>query len=97
MLEIATVFPHLTSLELKLNKSERLACREFWELWPNLEDLKVKGDQLTLVQNYDADFCGIHQEEVELLREMDEGSLGSVQTVPIRPSLLTMRSKCSYL
>ena len=93
MADIGRVFPHLNSLELTLNRSEHVPCREVWETWPNLQELKVRGTCGTLEQNYDAEFCGIHEEEAELLRGMDDEYLRNVQIVPIRPSLLTMRCK----
>ena len=44
-------------------------------------------------KRYDADFLGIHEEEVEFLRGQDEDYLRSVHIVPIRASLLTMSSE----
>ena len=93
MLEIKTVFPHVTSLRFWLNQSECIPLRELWELWPNLEKLNIHGNDLTLTHNYDADFCGITEERAKELREMDEDRLRTVQVETICPSLLTMRSK----
>ena len=94
MLEIRTVFPHLTSLKLSPLEPERLLCPEFWEVWSNLQELNISGPGGVLRQNFDAEFCGINEEEAELLRDMDDEFLKRVQIVPIRPSLLTMQSKC---
>ena len=94
MQEIKAVFPHIASLELILHESEDLPCQEFWELWPDLQELEVRGIECTLSRNFDAEFCGVHKEEAKVLREMDQEYLRAVHIVPIRPSLLTMRSKC---
>ena len=42
------------------------------------------------LRNFDAEFCGIHQEEVELLWNMGEEYLRNVNIVPIRPCVSTM-------
>ena len=55
--------------------------------------MKIDGNECILTRNYDADFCGISEEEAEVLRGMDEEYLENVQIVPIRPSLLTMSSE----
>ena len=94
MYEIKAAFPNVTSLDLDFRQTERIPCQELWELWPGLEELKVEGVSETLRQNYDAEFCGIFEEEAELLRAQDEEFLRTVQIVPIRPCLLTMRSEC---
>ena len=96
LLEVKALFPNVTWLEVVCSRAEHLRPSEefrFWELWRNLEDLDIDG--IILGRNYDADFCGINEEEVELLREMndDEDYLQSVHIVPIRPSLLTMPSE----
>ena len=93
LMEIRTTFPNLTTLELILYVSEHPPYGELWELWPNLEELNIKGAKMTLRKNYDAEFCGINEEEAELLRKMDDEYLRNVHLVPIRPSLLTMQSK----
>ena len=92
---IKAVFPHAKSLELFLSGFEHLPCREIWELWPRLEELKILGSQMTLSKNLDAEFCGIHEVEAVDLRELewDEEYLRTVQIVPIRPSLFTMKGK----
>ena len=92
LVELKSAFPRLTSLELSLYRAEHVPCGEFWELWPTLEELKFSGTESILRQNYDAEFCGISEQEAELLRGMDEEYLRSVQIVPIQPSLLTMQS-----
>ena len=94
MAEIKAIFPHLTSLELLFCGfvSEDIPC-EVAEVWPNLEYLKIHGGDCFVTRNYDADFLGINEEEAEELRGKDEEYLRTVQIVPIRPSLLTMKSK----
>ena len=93
LVEIKAAFPHVIALELYLCQSEYAPCGEVWELWPNLEQLKLSVTWITVRKNYDAEFCGIHKEEVELLREMDDEFLRTVQIVPIRPSLLIYYAK----
>ena len=93
MPEIKAIFPHVTSLTFEFNISEPLNFGEIWELWPDLEELEIFGKNPTPTRNLDADFCGIHEEEAEALRKMDEDYLRKVQIVPIRVSLLTMRRK----
>ena len=93
LVEIKGAFPHVTSLEMDLYDFGPLPCGEIWEMWPKLEELKISGSQITLTRNYDADFCGIHEEEASQLRKMDENYIRAVHLVPIRPSLLTMKRK----
>ena len=93
LLEFKTIMPHVVSMELRFRSSGRVPCAELWELWPNLEELKIFGLMSKLTENYDAEFCGISEEEAEELRTMDDEYLGNVHIVPIRPSLLTMQSE----
>ena len=93
MWEIKAVFPHAASLDLTLSKLDHVPCAEIWELWPDLEELKVHVRGCPKIKNNDAEICGVHEEEAENLRGMDDEFLRTVQIVPIRPSLLTMESK----
>ena len=87
------VFPNVCWLKLDIDKAKSLPCQALWELWPQLEHIEVCGEGNTLTHNYDAEFCGIHDEEAELLRKMDNKYLRRVHIVPIRPSVVTMRGK----
>ena len=97
LIQVRTLFPHVTSLDYDhLMPPGHVPCREFWELWPQLEELRVSGVYNMPGKNYDAIFCGMTEEEAELLREMDDEFLRTVLLVPVRPSLLTVPSKCNY-
>ena len=81
--------------DLGSEHSDFLPLTELWQLWPLLEDIKVEGHYKCLERNYDAEFCGIHDEEAMYLRELPDGFLEAVHIVPIQPSLLTMPSECA--
>ena len=89
------VFPNVTILKFHLNFCDwdLAPLTEVWELYPNLEELKMKGEFNKLNCSYDSQFCGIFEEEAEWLRTRDEEYLKAVHIVPIRPSVLTMPSK----
>ena len=90
-----SAFPQITRLNLVLSHVEPVPFSEIWGLWPHLEQVQVRGVYNLLKRNYDADFCGVFPEEAAKLEKEDEDYLKAVHTVPIRPSLLTMHSKCS--
>ena len=94
-----TLFPNASILHLHLNGYKFLDRRrdfapveEIWECWPQLEELKFFGQNNFLNRNYDSDFCGIHVEEVNLLRQKGSEYLQNVHIVPIKPCLLSMPS-----
>ena len=66
---------------------------ELWAHWSQVEFAEIKEAEIELDENFDAEFLGIHEEEVDLLRQMDVESLEMVNVVPIRPSILTMLRK----
>ena len=70
---------------------------EIWEGWPQLEELKFYGRWNILNRNYDLDFCGIHEDEANLLKLNSDEYLRSVHIVHIKPCLLTMPSKLSVI
>ena len=74
----------------QLLERDALPLSEFFELWPDLEELLITGDHNHLVRSYDSDFCGINDEEAELLRGKDEEFLEAVHIVPTKPSLTLM-------
>ena len=91
-------FPNLHSLQLELGTyfldADPVPLSEIFRLWPELKELKIKGFNMAQSRSYyDADCCGINEEEAELLGQEDEGYLRNVMIVPIRPSLSTMFSK----
>ena len=90
----ARTFPNISCLKIICTLlAGGIPFSEIWELWPRLEELEVSGDCLILRDSYDAEFCGIHPEEAKILREKDDEYLKTVNIVPIRPSILTMKSK----
>ena len=90
---LSAIFPNVSSLTMDFYRSRCIHCGEIWEFWPNLEELKIIGEQMTLSQNFDSEFCGIDDAEAAELRELAEDQLLTVQLAPVYPSLLTMRSK----
>ena len=98
MIPLRWLTPNIVSLELDVSQSweteaDIVPFLKIWELWPKLEVLKVAGGVNYLERNYDADFCGIHEEEAAFLREMGMDFLTAVHIVPAKPSVLTMLSK----
>ena len=96
--QLRAVFPNVTTLHLRRPRwshvcfydSDVVSLSDIWEMYPALEELKIKGKADKPNSNYDAQFCGISEEEAELLREKDEEYLRAVNIVPIRPSVLTI-------
>ena len=62
----------MTSLELVIRYFDYLPCAKLWECWQNVDELEISGEFITLTKNYDAKFCGISEEEAEVLRGMNE-------------------------
>ena len=89
--------PNITSLELDLFQPPYLyeIFSEIWDFWPRLELVKIKGSGGEHERNYDADFCGIHEEEASYLRGQGEEFLKAIHIVPTKPSPLTMTSESS--
>ena len=93
------LFPNASALHLHSNGyrfSDRARdfapFEEIWNCWPQLQELKFYGQNNSLNRNYDSDFCGIHEEEADLLRQEGKEYLERVHIVPIKPCLLTMPS-----
>ena len=95
---IRAKFPLVTSLNLKMSNcwlecmDPRALC-QMWGLWPTLEKLELTGYVKATTRCFDADFCGIHEDEAQMLREMSEEYLDAVHIVPFKPSVCTMPSK----
>ena len=101
LIPIKSLAPDLTSLEIKIYKFFHLSVdvapfSDIWTLWPQLVELKVNVSARRPNRNYDADFCGIFEEEAEVLRGQNEEYLQKVHVVPIRPCVLTMARKSRY-
>ena len=96
---LQALFPNISSLQLKCTRQidstewTVVPLADIWECWPQLEDLKKTWRGLSAIHSYDADFCGIHQEEVDMLAWEGREYLQNVHIVPIRPCILTMSSK----
>ena len=98
---LKSVFPNIVSLTLKMDNNRALdrdvmQLPDICEMWPDLEELEITGDYNFLERCYDADFCGIHEQEAEMLKEMGDEHLQRVKIVPIKPSIPTMRSKFGF-
>ena len=83
---LCTLFSNVSILHLNLPWAIAIVPRnipvaEICKYFPQLAELKIKGEDPSL----DADFCGILEEEVELMREETEDYLKLVHIVPIRP------------
>ena len=75
---IPSLFPNVRVIELRvidtiLLGQHPLPFAGIFQVWPNLEELEVTGGRNYLDRNYDADFCGIHEQEAEFLREKAGG------------------------
>ena len=95
---LKSLFPKVTTLEIRGNRSIRLKrdslpLSEIFQFWPDLKKLRIFGAKNFPNRHYDADLCGIHEEEAALLRQMNPDFLQHVHIVPIKPSLLSMTSK----
>ena len=97
---IQRIFPSISELKLTLHRTllvgdDVLPISDICEYyWRQLEKLTVTGDRTGWPCNYDASFLGIHKEEVEELRGMDQDFLRAVNIVPIQRCLFAMPSKC---
>ena len=98
LIPIQSMAPDVTWLELKISHTFKFDVdvapfSDIWKLWPQLVGLRITVSAKYPNRNYDADFCGIYEEEAEILREKDANYLRNVHIVPVRPSILTMTSK----
>ena len=71
-------------------RSTPVLHEDLWAAWPELEIVDVRESENALGMNFDSQFLGIHPEEVECLRKLDDESLGKMNIVPVQPSILTM-------
>ena len=94
---VEQTFPEVTQLAffpfLDRDDHTVVPYSKIFKNWPNLKTLSVRDGFEYHVSNYDAEFCGINQEEAELLGTMDNEDLRRLHIVPIRPCVSTMPSK----
>ena len=92
-------FPAVVDLSTKpgMSDAHTVPYALIFRLWPNLRTLAITGTTVDQLRNCDAEFCGINQEEVELLKSVDEEHLRDVYIVPVRPCVTTMSSKLDVL
>lgn len=89
--ELRQMFPNLTEFIVE-DPTPAVPYNELWAFWPELTTVHLmEWYHDILARNFDADFLGIHHDEVELLRTLDAEVLEQMQIVPTRPSVLTMR------
>ena len=96
--ELATLFPNLRSLCLcdSNNFTKGDAFRHIWRWLPSLEKLDMSiALEIDLFpnSNFDAEFCGLYEEEAAYLREKDDTYLKTVNIVPPFPPINYMRGK----
>ena len=96
LLQLMKSFPALNHLEVSppcdRNNSIKLPYKDIFRCWPKLISIDILGDQFNFFafRNSDAEFCGIYEEEVELLWTESDEYLSNVHYVPVRPCLSTM-------
>ena len=89
------IFPNVSRLSLSQMMTEAggIPYEDLWAHLSQVEILEITKAYMELGENLDAAFLGINQEEVDLLRKMDDKSLETMNIVPVRSSILTMRRK----
>ena len=99
LLQLEKSFPNLAKLKLFSESftGRAVPYRLIFRFWPDLKTLFISSGTWDLedkaLPNWDAEFCGINQEEVELLRGKEEEYLRNLHIVPVRPCVSTMKSK----
>ena len=90
-----TIFPNISVLRLSCRGVIEGLFLEIFEHWPQLVELELTRPYYdpVFLRNSDASFCGIHEEEAELLSQKDEDFLKKVHIVPIRNCILTMQGQ----
>ena len=100
--DLSPIFPNVVNLELDaqlmhpLSPNASAVWRDLWACWPHLESVSLDYQRGALRWNFDAEFLGVHSEEVEILRGMDKPSLEKLNLVPIRPSVLIFSRKMRH-
>ena len=73
---------------------EPLPYHKLWTNWADLEELEIREELYPNSSvNHDAEFCGIHPQEVRELQKKDENFLRAVHIVPIQPSITNLSRK----
>ena len=95
------IFPHvsqitLTEERMMMADPEEMPYEVLWTHWSQVEFMEIAEMRFELGENFDAEFLGLNQEDVNLLRQMDDESLDRMNIVPIRPSVLTMKRKVNF-
>ena len=93
--DLSGIFPNVSSIRMiaLAARADQALYEDLWAAWPDLVSLDVREPGKSMGMNFDAQFLGIHPEEVERLREFDDEFLGKMNIVPVRPSILTMSRK----
>ena len=88
-------FPELTELQLFPDcfYAHDILYMNIFRFWPNLKKLVLSGQFSNRNANVDQVFCGVHQEELELLWKYGEKHLRKLHIVPVRPCLPTLTRK----
>ena len=90
---LSVLFPNISVLHFRMMVNDNLV-RDVFQHWCHLVELNLWMDWEGMPKrNYDSEFCGISEEEAEMLRHQDTVYLLNVHIVPIRPCLVTMLSK----
>ena len=89
------IFPNVNHVSLfqLMTELNEIPYEVLWAQWSHVEFMEITESEIELGENFDAEFLGINPEEVNLLRQMDDASLETINVVPIRPSILTMPRK----
>ena len=66
------------------NRADILSFSELFKLGPQLERIKIRDGGHELERSFDADFCGIHEEEANYLRDKENEFLEAAHIVPIK-------------
>ena len=95
--DLSPIFPQLRYISIDAWPLEGTAALvpygDLWASCPEIESIDVDEGGYAKKRNFDAEVLGINPEEVEILRTFDDKSLGEMNVVPIRPSILTMTRK----
>ena len=100
--DLAILFPNLRTLVLPCIKNYKPgnSFRQIWSQLPRLEKLVMSmTGKLSCFCGYhfDAQFCGIYDEEAAILRKMDEAYLKTVNIVPPFRPIHYLRGKLEIL
>lgn len=90
---LPALFPNISDLDCVFKGRGNFVI-DIFKNWRHLLDMRLTFDWVRgSTRNHDMDFCGIYEEEAEMLRHQDGVYLAKVHIVPVRPCLVTMLSK----